>query len=90
MDFCFVYVLRSMKDGLFYTGFTRDLNQRFRMHNGGSVESTKDRTPFELVYFEGCRNEKDALHRERYLKSTYGKRYIGSRLKYYLQPQTKQ
>jgi len=80
----YVYILRSEFDKNFYTGFSSDLKKRFKMHNNGEVESTKDRRPFNLVYFEGCLNRSDALHREKYLKTTYGKRYIKNRLKNYL------
>lgn len=77
----FVYVLISKKDNKFYTGFTSNLSERINEHNSGKVNSTKYRTPFELVYYEGCFNLEDTLHREKYLKSTYGKRYIRNRLK---------
>ena len=80
----FFYILRSLKDLNYYTGYTIDFERRLNQHNNGQVTSTKNRIPFELVYFEGCFNEKDALHREKYLKSTYGKRYIRNRLKNYL------
>ena len=69
----FVYVLRSKKDGKFYTGFAADIEKRLKKHNAGDVISTKDRLPFELVYFEGCKNKTDALHREIYLKVELGK-----------------
>lgn len=69
---------------MFYTGFTKDIDNRLKMHNEGRVTSTKSRRPLELVYFEVCFNEADALHREKYLKTTYGKRYIKNRLKYFL------
>lgn len=80
----FVYILLSKKDGKFYTGYTSDLNKRIIEHNSGKVNSTKTRIPFELVYYESCLNQADALHREKYLKTTYGKRYIKTRLKNYL------
>jgi putative endonuclease len=76
----FVYVLKSLKDGNFYTGFTNNLAKRLTEHNMGLTPSTKNRTPFELIYYEACRNRIDALHRERYLKTTYGKRYLRNRL----------
>ena len=76
----FVYVLLSKKDKKFYTGFTNNLTERINKHNSGKVASTHHRIPFELVYYEVSYNQKDALHRERYLKSTYGKRYIRNRL----------
>lgn len=80
----FVYVLLSKKDGKFYTGYTSNLRERIIDHNSGKVGSTRNRIPFVLVYFEGCLNQADALHREKYLKTTYGKRYIKQRLKTFL------
>ena len=79
----YVYVLRSIADGQLYTGCTRDLRDRMSLHNTGKVPSTKHRRPFELIYYEACLNEKDAFRREKYLKTTYGKRYIKSRCKNY-------
>lgn len=46
--------------------------------------STKNRRPLKLIYYEACHNQNDALKREKYLKTTYGKRYIKNRLKEYL------
>jgi len=81
----YVYILRSKKDKQFYVGYTADLKKRIELHNKGKIESTRRRMPFELVYYEACHHKEDALHRERYLKTTYGKRYIRNRLKYYLE-----
>ena len=81
----YVYVLKSLKDGMFYTGYTNNLNKRLIDHNTGKVASTKQRKPFVLIYWEGCLNQQDATHREKYLKTAWGKRYIKSRLKNYLQ-----
>jgi len=80
----FIYILKSEKDGKFYTGYTNNLKERVNQHNEGKVQSTKNRIPFKLVYFEGCLNQQDAIHREKYLKTSWGKRYIKSRLKFYL------
>lgn len=79
----YIYVLKSESDNQFYTGYTADLRKRLESHNNGKVQSTKNRLPLKLVYFEGCLNQQDATHREKYLKSTYGKRYIKNRLKNY-------
>jgi putative endonuclease len=78
----YVYVLKSQKDDQFYVGYTSDLKNRIFEHNSGKVFSTRPRRPFELVYYEAGRNEKDALKREKYLKTTYGKRYIRNRIKW--------
>ena len=80
----YTYVLRSKKDGKFYTGYTKALRKRFREHNKKNIFSTKDRGPFELIYYEACVNEQDAKAREKYLKSGMGKRYIENRLKRFL------
>ena len=80
----YIYILKSEKDDNFYTGYTNDLRKRLNQHNNGEVKSTKHRRPFKLVYFEGCLNQQDATHREKYLKSTWGKRYIKNRMKNYL------
>jgi putative endonuclease len=83
-EFYFVYVLQSAKDDQFYTGYTSNLDKRIKAHNDGMVQSTKHRRPFKLMYYEGCLSQKDALHREKYLKTSYGKRYLRNRLKHAL------
>ena len=78
------YILQSMNDHMFYVGYTTNLKKRLEEHNSGKVKSTKDRSPLRVVYYEVCYNQADALHREKYLKSSYGKRYIKNRLKNYM------
>lgn len=80
----YVYILQSEKDGEFYTGYTKDLKLRFEQHQKGLVESTKNRQPLKLIYSEACLNQQDATHREKYLKSYYGRMFIRNRLKSYL------
>ena len=77
----YVYVLNSKKDGNFYVGCTGNLRKRLTEHTIGNVRSTRYRLPFDLVYYEASRSNADALHREKYLKTTYGKRYLKNRLK---------
>jgi len=80
----YTYVLQSDKDKHFYTGFTKNLKLRFDQHNKGAVESTKDRRPFELIYYEACLDQDDAARREKYLKTYHGKMFLKRRLKSYL------
>ncbi len=80
----YTYVLKSEKDSNFYVGYTKDLKLRFEQHKKGHVESTKDRLPLQLIYYEACVKQEDALHRERYLKTYNGKRFLHKRLKSYL------
>ena len=82
----YVYILRSEKDNNFYVGYSSDLKNRFLQHEKGLVASTKNRRPLKLVYYEACINQQDATHREKYLKTSWGKRYIKTRLSGYLNP----
>ena len=84
MEFHYVYVLKSKQDGKFYTGYTKDLKLRFEQHQKGKVESTKNRRPLKLIYYEACLNQQDATHREKYLKTYHGKMFLYKRLKSYL------
>lgn len=64
----YVYILKSIVDGDMYTGSTNDLRKRFKDHNNGKVFSTKLRKPFELIYYEAYKSERDARKREHNLK----------------------
>lgn len=64
----YVYILRSKQDHDLYIGSTNDLRRRFKEHNEGKVYSTKLRIPFELIYYEAYKAEKDARTREHNLK----------------------
>ncbi len=80
----YVYILQSGNDGKFYTGFTKNLKLRFDQHNKGLVESTRNRIPLRLVYYEACLHQDDATRREKYLKTYHGKMFLKRRLKSYL------
>jgi len=56
----YVYLIKSVSDKNFYIGSTNDLRRRLSEHNSGLVFSTQSRRPFELVYYEAYRSEKDA------------------------------
>jgi putative endonuclease len=80
----YIYILQSEKDNQFYIGYTKNLKERLEKHNAGRVDSTRNRIPLKLVYFEGSLNQQDATHREKYLKTSWGKRYMNGRMKNYL------
>lgn len=71
-----MYVLLSEKDRDFYIGFTADLVKRISDHVAGRVESTTSRRPLGLIHTESYLSEPDALRREKYLKSTKGRRTL--------------
>jgi putative endonuclease len=82
--FHYTYVLLSEKDDNFYTGYTKNLKLRFEQHEKGQVESTRDRRPVRLLYYEACLDQNDATKREKYFKTYHGKMFLKRRLKSYL------
>jgi putative endonuclease len=79
----YTYVLKSKKDGKYHHGYTANLTQRFEEHTKGRVDSTKHRRPLELVYYEACTKQDDALKREEYFKTHRGRQFLAHRLKSY-------
>ena len=80
----YTYVLQSEKDDDIYIEITRDLKQRFDRHQKGLVDSTKNRMPLKLVYYEPCLNQNDAKKRKKYFKTYHGSMYIKRRFESYL------
>ncbi|MEN9558147.1 MAG: hypothetical protein RL141_516 [Candidatus Parcubacteria bacterium] len=72
----YVYLLKSEKDQGFYIGFTSDLERRQIEHQHGIVDSTRDRRPIRLVYYEAYETETLARMREQNLKD-FGSAYVG-------------
>ena len=86
MAFYYTYVLKSKKDNKLYYGYTKNLKLRIEQHKKGKVDSTEHRRPLELIYFEGCLNRGDALKREKYFKTHYGRMFVKGRLTNYFNP----
>ena len=80
----YVYCLESKKYDGHYFGYTKDLKHRFKEHNHKLNFSTKKYAPWKLIYYEACLNENDAKRRERYLKTSQGRRMMKARIKEYL------
>ncbi|MBP6882130.1 MAG: GIY-YIG nuclease family protein [Candidatus Levybacteria bacterium] len=77
----FVYTFVSLKDNKFYVGFTTNLEQRLSEHNNGNVIATKNRLPLKLIHYEYFTNRGDAIARERFLKSGFGREQMRHALK---------
>ena len=50
----YTYILLSEKDNKFYSGYTKNVKLRFEQHCKGLVESSKNRRPLKLIYYEAC------------------------------------
>ena len=58
----YTYILKSLKSGRYYIGYTANLNKRLNEHNSGRVMTTKREYPWILFYYEKfsfvCRDSK--------------------------------
>jgi putative endonuclease len=80
----FVYLLLSSVDKKFYIGLSTDIDKRLSDHNHGRVKSTKERRPLELLYYEAYLDKRDAVQREKFLKSGSGHKFLRKQLKWVL------
>ena len=69
----YVYYLK-MNSSQIYTGSTKDLKTRIRLHESGNVNTTSKYLPVTLIGYESYILKSDAQRREKYLKTTEGKR----------------
>jgi len=64
----FVYILLCC-DSSFYTGYTKDLDARTKLHeNGKGAKYTKSHKPKGVVYVEKCGSRSQAMKREKQIK----------------------
>jgi putative endonuclease len=81
----YIYFL-ILNNGKIYKGLTSDLKRRINEHELGKVTSTRNKRPLKLIHYEAYLLKEDAARREKYLKTTYGrrdiKRQLSSLLKY--------
>lgn len=76
----FTYVLYSKKYDKIYTGFTSNLDKRIYYHNKGIKGWTVKYIPWNLVYSEEFSTKKEALKREKELKSYQGRKFIKEKI----------
>ncbi|MEK7572050.1 MAG: GIY-YIG nuclease family protein [Patescibacteria group bacterium] len=76
----YTYVLKSEFDGKLYIGYASDLKKRFKEHTSGKVDATRNRLPLQLIYYEACLNQVNAVKREKYFKTGYGRRFLETRI----------
>ena len=76
----YVYILLSLKDKKFYIGYSADLKRRIIEHKNGKVTSTKFRRPLKLICYEAYCFKPEAQTREKFLKSSDGKKDLRKRL----------
>jgi len=77
----YVYILKGSRTGRMYSGFSSNLRNRIAKHKSGGVHTTKRMGKIELIFYEAYKSEKDARRREKYFKTTKGKRSLRLMLK---------
>jgi len=76
----YAYVLKSTVHEYFYKGHCHDLEKRLGEHNAGMTVSIRPYIPFIIVYSECFATEGEAIIREKYFKTSAGRRYIKSKM----------
>ena len=79
----YIYILR-LNNGDIYKGSTSDLRERLVYHQRGKVASTRNKQP-QLIHYEVYLLQSDAERRERFLKTTEGKRLLRQQIRDVLQ-----
>ena len=76
----YAYVIKSINHDFFYKGHCEDLDVRLEQHNSGQTNSIKPYIPFKMIYFEEFDTREEAITREKYFKSSAGRRYLKKKL----------
>ena len=71
----YVYFLLLSNNDI-YKGSTGDVGRRVTEHEDGKVESTRKYRPLKLIGYEAYVLKSDALRREKFLKTTEGRRLL--------------
>ena len=65
----YVYMVKCA-DGTYYTGFTKEVENRLKLHNAGNgAKYVRGKGPVQLVYAKEYRYYKNALRAERTMKT---------------------
>ena len=71
-----VYILYSKSFDRYYVGYTNDLERRISEHNRKKGKFTDAGIPWVVVYFELYKTKKEAMAREKLIKSRKSKTFI--------------
>jgi putative endonuclease len=77
----YTYILQSLKNGRYYIGSTRNLNDRLKRHLDGRSKATKYLQPLQLVYLRKFETYKEAYQFEFYIKKQKSKKFIENLIK---------
>ena len=72
----FVYILYSPKFVKSYIGISSNVEERLESHNSGKSNYTSKYKPWILIHSEVYDRRIEAREREKYLKSTAGRKWM--------------
>jgi putative endonuclease len=76
----YAYVLKSIEHDYYYKGHCENLELRLQQHNSGMTSSIKPYLPFQIAYFAQFETLQEAINREKYFKTSAGRRFLKSKL----------
>ncbi len=71
-----LYILHSITLDRYYIGYTNDIVRRLSEHNRIKGKFTDAGIPWSLVYSESFASKKEAMLREKFIKSRKSKKFI--------------
>ena len=71
-----VYILFSVSTEKYYTGSTRDLENRLLEHNSGQTKSIKHGIPWEVIWQKQLPTRAEAMQLETKIKKRGAKRFL--------------
>jgi putative endonuclease len=76
----YIYLLLLSNDTI-YKGRTDNIKTRIKEHKLGKVKSTRNKRPIKLIHYECYLLKSDAIRREKFLKTTEGRKFLKQQLK---------
>ena len=73
---CFVYILQSEMNGMYYIGCTNNLEDRIKRHNEGRNKFTKPYRPFRIAFSKEFPSKSEAMKFEKELKAYKSKEIL--------------
>ncbi|MFW5755860.1 MAG: GIY-YIG nuclease family protein [Tangfeifania sp.] len=72
----YVYLLESESSGIWYVGLSQNPDERLIHHNRGKSKFTSGHRPWKMLYQEKVGSLYEARKKEKYYKSSAGKRRL--------------
>jgi putative endonuclease len=76
VDMHYIYILLNQAKTRTYTGVADDIDKRLALHNAGRVKASRPYRPYNVIHTEEFETLKEARQKEKFYKSTTGRRRI--------------